>query len=146
MKFKLAVVLSLFAHMGFADEPKDDPDHLPYKMTKVVKVGITVASERGDYNPEENCTSYVITPKLATFFFNHAKSISSAETHHLYNLTSCSAKGTVTFANGDEATWTMPRGGVAFMSTKQGKFKDTAIALYCEKCGDWNDWLQAAKK
>ncbi len=158
LKFKLAVVLSLFAYMSFADEPKDnpkytdpnyvDPDYstpAPYKMTKVVRIDITTASGQ-DEDSKEDCKGFAVTPKLATFYFNHARPVSESDRMHRYVFSSCYAEGKVKFANGDEAEWTIQRGGMAFAGMSQGKFKDKTIYLHCDKCVDWSDWLRAAKK
>ncbi len=158
-KFRLALALSLLAGFSFAAEPKDhstytdpnyvDPDYYtpaPYKMTKVAKVNITNASFRTDYDPKEDCTDFVITPKLATFYFNHARPVSESDRMHRYAFSSCKAEGKVKFANGDEAEWTIQRGGMAFVDMLHGKFKDKTIYLHCDKCVDWSDWLRAARK
>jgi hypothetical protein len=137
-KLILIAVLSMLACISIAVEPKDDPDHLKYKMTKVVNVTVTTASTRSDYDPEEDCATFVIKPKLATFFFNHSRPVSNWDRMHLYDFSSCYAKGKVKFANGDEATWTIQRGGIAFIGMLHGELKDKVIILHCEKCEDWD--------
>ncbi|WP_211465580.1 hypothetical protein [Collimonas silvisoli] len=158
-KFNLAVILLLFTCLSVAAELKNDPKYTdpnyedpdyytpaPYKMTKVDKVNITIASERDDYDPQEDCKGFAITPKLAIFYFNHARPVSESDRMHRYVFSSCSAKGTVKFANGDEARWIIQRGGMAFVGMSQGKFKDKTIYLHCDRCIDWSNWLRAAKK
>lgn len=139
-KLTLIAFLSLITCLSLADEPKDDPNYSipsPYKITKVVKVNITAASIRNDYDPKEDCSTFVMTPKLVTFFFNHSLTVSQAYRMHQSDFTSCEAEGLVKFANGDEAKWSIQRGGIAFLSVLHGKFKDKVIILRCRKCEDW---------
>lgn len=139
-KLILTAILSLIVCIGLATEPKDDPNYsIPssYKITKVVKVTITAASIRNDYDPEEDCSTFVVTPKLVTFFFNHSQTVSQAYRMHQSDFTSCESQGLVEFENGDEAKWSIQRGGIAFLSVLHGKFKDKVIILRCRKCEDW---------
>lgn len=133
-------VMALFACAGIAAEQKDDPNYYKpaaYKMAKVAKVTVTTASKRNDYDPKEDCTTFIVKPKHATFFFNHSKPISEAVRMHESDFSSCEADGKVTFANGDQADWTIKKNGIAYMEILNGKSKGQVVILHCLKCEDW---------
>lgn len=123
-----------------AEQEKADIENytpVPYRLTKVVKVTVRVPSVSSDTGLSEDCSTFVITRKRATYFFNHAKIISNRARTHDKDMSYCHAEGTVMFANGDRADWTISRYGTAVMALTSGKLKDRPISLFCAKCEDW---------
>jgi len=110
-----------------------------YKIRKIAKITITNATERSDYNPQETCETFVMTPRLVKYFFRHAKVTSANYHHYRDDLSSCSSEGTIEFSDGDKGHWTVSRNGVGLMSILNRKeLKGDVIYLHCDKCEDWD--------
>ena len=107
-----------------------------YKIGKIESFKVTNPSYRNGYDQTENCKRFHMTRTKGQFFIRHAKLISEFATFHDYSFTSCSAKGSVKFVNGDDAVWVINHNGTASLTFKNGIFKDKLINLYCQRCDD----------
>jgi hypothetical protein len=135
----IAILLLSPIQIAYADVAHADEDGYAvpaYKLAKVAKVTVRTASASDESGKTEDCSKFIITPKAAKFFLNHAKPVSQRARTHDYTVSYCYAEGDVKFVNGERASWTIVHGGTGLMTPKSGKFKDQVISLHCAKCDD----------
>ena len=140
-KFVVGMVAASIACTGIADNQKDDPNYYrpsSYKMTKAAKVTVTIPSKRNDYDPKEDCKTFVVRQRHAVFFFSHAKPVSESTRMHESDFSSCEADGTIRFVDGDTGKWTIKRNGIAYLEILNGNSKGQVVILHCKKCEDWD--------
>ena len=144
MLIKLAIFFigslsALTAYAEVYDDPQS-PDYyniIPYKPGKVKEAVVTAPSEKSKIRPTEDCTTFVMTPKLVKYFFRHARAVSERTQMHELDWSACYAEGTIIFDNKDIGTWLIARYGSGALSLKNGKFKGKTVFFYCSKCDDW---------
>lgn len=139
----LSALILLMTYAGTCSSQGEvEPDNLKlhhYKISAIKQVAVTRSTVLQDSSPTEECHAYNLTPKRVTYFFKNAREVTRRDAMHLYTDSTCHGTGTVTFSNGDRATWTISRGGVGYLGLTNGRFRDKLIALYCHKC-DAQDW------
>lgn len=128
--------VALHAHADTAQDDVARSTAVPYKMTGVVMVHVATPSAFDEPTSADEYKSFLITTEQATYFLNHARSISERSRMHDLTVSPCYALGTVKFASGYTATWTIIHGGAGLMTPQTGKFKGTVISLHCKKCED----------
>jgi hypothetical protein len=138
MRSTLLAVLLVLSGPALADEDADNYRVPNYKIGKVVKIDVTKATVREDFDPKESCDTFVMTRKRATFFIEHSRVTSRHNFVSESMLSSCASEGTVKLSNGDEARWAIYRVGRGIMTVAAGKRKGKVVHLHCNKCEDWD--------
>lgn len=109
-----------------------------FKPPAVSKIEVDKPSQKSDTGGDEDCSNFVMTPRLAQQFFQHAQAVSEHRRMHELDWSACHAEGRVKFANGQSGSWMIARYGVGALTLSNGRFKNKTIFLHCAKCEEWN--------
>lgn len=109
-----------------------------FKPPVVAKIEVDKPSQKSDAGGDEDCSGFVMTPRLARQFFQHAQAVSEHRRMHELDWSACHAEGRVTFVDGQRGAWMIARYGVGALTLSSGRLKDKTIFLHCAKCEEWN--------
>lgn len=141
MKYLLSFICCvLVSSVVFATDDSDEyaiPTYKNYKFKNIKNVSVTVGCKKNDYPNSDtgDCQSWSITQKQGMYFFKHAKEVlPSVSELHDYDLTCCSAEGTIELSNGSKGVWEISPGGTGSLTVNPGKPNEHYIRLYCKTC------------
>jgi|GEM_PF-1475879 len=117
-------------------ESEPQPDYVVRRLTPppIVQVTVDVPSERADLGQNTDCSTFFLRPRHVRFFFRHAQAVSKRDYNQYYDWTECRASGTLKYANGMRAEWTIEIGGRGILMPTNGRRKDVLYYLNCEAC------------
>lgn len=131
------VLISSTAHFAHANggctpgseyEPPLCPIHLP--KIKSVHIQENGAKAIAATDPAIDCSSFKVNERHLRRFWSRAKETNDNEAHHTLDWLPCYASGTLQFANGKQAAWSVNQAGIGSLSI-EGK---DAMVLYCPSC------------
>ena len=113
-----------------------EDDHVLRRLTppSITSMVIGARSSNPDREPDTDCSKFAVTPAQARFFLRHAQAISKRAHDHDHPWTTCRIDGTVKYANGMRAEWSIDAGGRGILMPINGKRKHVVYFLYCEAC------------
>lgn len=105
-------------------------------LPKITRITI-LENPRGKFmdglsDPPQKCADvFVLSEKMIRKFFSKANKVTQRDYFDVLSISSCSVTGTVQFANGDKANWSInsfQSGTIFFTDNKKNLF------LFCPKC------------
>jgi len=141
MKYLLSFICcALISSVAFAADDSDEyaiPTYKNYKFKQIKKVAVTVGCKKNDYltSDKGDCHGWTISQEQSMYFFKHAKEVlPSVSELHDYDLSCCSAEGTIELSNGNKGVWEISPGGTAALTVNPGKPNEHFLRLYCKAC------------
>ena len=108
------------------------PSLCPNTLTKIAGLTVekTPAPTGVPQAGEADCRAFHLSPRQARRFFQSAKITDEANAHHTLDWSACNANGTVIFANGQRAQWS-----INLMRTGRLVFENgQKIFMFCPDC------------
>lgn len=131
----LGFAVTTVAASGDGTEPVTEPSGLAAVRQVVIDENAARAHSAAE---GVDCSKFVLTERLVVRYFSRARRIREHDFNHLISWLPCYAGGSVSFADGRRARWSIREDGGAWLHFEGG----AELHLYCPRCrlprtGSW---------
>lgn len=109
-------------------QPRLCPIQLPRVAT--VRIAENGATAPASDAPAANCSKFRLTANGVRRYLSRAMEANESDAHHTLDWSPCYASGTLTFADGRSAHWSISQAGTGSLARDDG----TRVFLYCPTC------------
>lgn len=129
----LAVASSpLLANEGYTTGSEYEPALCPVSWPKIIAVHIEEngAKATAATDPGLDCSGFKLDEKKVRRYLSRAKAANESDAHHTLDWSPCYASGTLTFAGGKRANWSINQMQTGSLTIEGGN----KTFLYCPRC------------